>query len=94
MLWGSDLNRVTTLPTLPTNCPAQFATLFFVGNVGYQFSIANIANKLTGHMAAWPHGRMAAWPHGIGLCWHSQHCQRIAGAQVTSATTYIIRCLY
>jgi hypothetical protein len=59
MLWGSDLNRVTTLPTLPTNCPAQFAALFFVGNVGYQFSIANIANT-----NRWPHGRMATWPHG------------------------------
>jgi hypothetical protein len=61
-LWGSDLNRVTTLPTLPTNCPAQFATLFFVGNVGYQFSIANIANK---PMAAWPPGRTASVCVGI-----------------------------
>jgi hypothetical protein len=66
MLSRRDLKRPPTLPTLPTNWRAQFAAWFFVGNVGYPFSIANIANKPTAARPCWRlvragwHGRMLA----------------------------------
>jgi|688.fasta_scaffold2334173_1 hypothetical protein len=59
---GQRLKSGDNIANIANKLPRQFATLFFVGNVGYQFSIANIANK---PMAAWPPGRTASVCVGI-----------------------------
>ncbi len=79
MLSRCNLNRVTTLPTLPTNWRAQFAACFFCWQCWLSVFNSQHCQQTDGRAAMRAPGACRlAWAHaGADLRWHSQHCQHI-----------------